>query len=59
MRRWVRRHPALAASTRHPLLTLQTRVFGVCFLSLVAFLASKEAGYITGTAIDIDGGVEA
>lgn len=35
--------PALAASTRHPLLTLQTRVFGVCFLSLVAFLAFTQA----------------
>ena len=35
--------PALASSTRHPLLTLQTRVFGVVFLSFVGWLAFTQA----------------
>lgn len=35
--------PALASSTRHPLLTLQTRLFGVVFFSLVGWLAFTQA----------------
>ncbi|MDG2026771.1 MAG: ABC transporter permease [Acidimicrobiales bacterium] len=35
--------PALAATTRHPLLTLQTRIFGVCFLGLVGWLGFTQA----------------
>ena len=35
--------PALASSTRHPLLTLQTRLFGVAFFSLVGWLAFTQA----------------
>ncbi|MEQ8841861.1 MAG: ABC transporter permease [Acidimicrobiales bacterium] len=35
--------PALAASTRHPLLTLQTRLFSIVFLSFVGWLAFTQA----------------
>ncbi|MEZ5168563.1 MAG: branched-chain amino acid ABC transporter permease [Acidimicrobiales bacterium] len=35
--------PALASSTRHPMLTLQTRIFGVVFLSIMAWLAFTQA----------------
>ncbi|NIR42308.1 MAG: ABC transporter permease, partial [Actinobacteria bacterium] len=35
--------PALASDTRHPLLTLQTRVFGVVFLTFIAWLAFTQA----------------
>ncbi len=35
--------PALAATTRHPLLTLQTRIFGVCFLGLEGWLGFTQA----------------
>jgi len=35
--------PALAATTRHRTLTLQTRLFGVVFLGLMAFLVFTQA----------------
>ncbi|GJM38838.1 MAG: hypothetical protein DHS20C19_22050 [Acidimicrobiales bacterium] len=35
--------PALASSTRHPLLTLQTRAFGVLFFALVGLLTFTQA----------------
>lgn len=35
--------PALASSTRHPLLTLQTRLFGIFFFTLVGWLAFTQA----------------
>jgi len=35
--------PALASSTRHPLLTMQTRAFGVAFFLLVGWLAFFRA----------------
>ncbi|MEZ5245675.1 MAG: ABC transporter permease [Acidimicrobiales bacterium] len=35
--------PALASSTRHPLLTLQTRAFGVVFFTIIGVLAFTQA----------------
>jgi branched-chain amino acid transport system permease protein len=35
--------PALAAATRHPTLTMQTRLFGIVFLGTMAFLVFTQA----------------